>query len=61
MSTSQLVLEYFKAFLSPQVMAGVVAFVLLALFRDDIKALFLRVAKIRFPGGAELLTPQSAS
>lgn len=59
MSTPQLVLEYFKVFLSPQMLAGVVAFVFLALFRDDIKALFLRIAKIRFPGGAELSTPQS--
>ena len=60
MSTPQVVLEYFKVFLSPQVFAGAVAFVFLSLFRDDIKALFLRIAKIRFPGGAELSTPQAA-
>ena len=38
--------------------AAVVAFVVLALFRDDIKALLLRVAKIRLPGGTEVSTSQ---
>jgi len=60
MTTSQLVLEYFKIFLSPQVAAGVVALVFLCLFRDDLKALFLRIAKIRLPGGTEFSTSQTA-
>jgi hypothetical protein len=60
MTTPQLVLEYFKVFFSPQVIAGAAALVFLCVFRDDLKALFLRIAKIRFPGGAEFSTSQTA-
>jgi hypothetical protein len=59
MTIAQLILEYFKVFLSPQVIAGSAVFTFFLLFRGDIKALLLRIAKIRFPGGAELSTPQS--
>jgi hypothetical protein len=55
---AQLILDYIKAILSPQVIAGAVSFTLLALFRDDFKALMLRVAKIRLPGGTEVSTSQ---
>jgi len=55
---AQLILDYIKAILSPQVIAGAVGFTLLALFRDDFKALLLRVAKIRLPGGTEVSTSQ---
>jgi hypothetical protein len=58
MHTAQLVLDYIKAVLSPQVIAGAVGFTLLAVFRDDFKALLLRVAKIRLPGGTEVSTSQ---
>lgn len=54
----QIVLEYMKVFLSTQVIAGVLAIVFFKMFRDDIKALILRIAKIRLPGGGELSTPQ---
>ena len=60
MTRAQLVLEFLKVLLSPQVIAGVVACSFLLFFRDDIKALLLRIAKIKFPGGAELSTPQTA-
>jgi hypothetical protein len=60
MPLTQLILEYLKVFLSTQVVAGIIAAVFLAIFRDDIKALFRRIAKIRLPDGAELSTPQSA-
>ena len=60
MSTAHIVLNYLKVLLSTQVVAGVVCFVFLSMFRDDIKALLLRIAKIKFPGGAEVSTPQTA-
>jgi hypothetical protein len=40
-------------------MAAVVVLTIVSLFREDLKALFLRVAKIRFPGGAEVSTSQT--
>ncbi len=59
METAKLVLEYLKVLLSPQIIAGIIGLAILILFREDIKALILRIAKIRFPGGAELSTSQS--
>jgi hypothetical protein len=59
MKPPELVLEYFKVFLSTQVVAGVVAFSFIYLFREDIKALLLRITKIRLPGGTDVSTPQS--
>lgn len=59
MEIASIVLEYLKVLLSPQIVAGVFGFVFLYLFREDVKALFLRVAKIKFPGGAEVSTSQS--
>jgi len=55
---AQLILDYIKVILSPQVIAGAVGFTLLALFRDAFKALLLRIAKIRLPGGTEVSTSQ---
>jgi hypothetical protein len=60
MQTSQLVLEYLNVLLSPQVIGGFVVAGFVLIFREDIKALFVRIAKIRLPGGAELSTSQSA-
>jgi hypothetical protein len=60
MANAQLILEYLKVFLSSQVVAGVVAFTFLFLFRSDIKAVLLRIAKIKLPGGTEISTPQTA-
>ncbi|OHE76359.1 MAG: hypothetical protein A2107_02610 [Verrucomicrobia bacterium GWF2_62_7] len=60
MSTAQLVLDYLKVLLSTQVVAGVACLAFLWMFREDIKALLLRTAKIKFPGGAEVLTSQAA-
>jgi hypothetical protein len=54
----KLVLEYLKVILSPQLIAGGIALAILLLFRDDIKGLMRRIAKIRFPGGSELSTSQ---
>lgn len=59
MEIAKLVLEYLKVLLSPQIIVGGVGFVFLFLFREDIKALLLRIAKIRLPGGTEVSTSQS--
>jgi len=37
---------------------GVILLVFMLLFKSDIKALILRIAKIRLPGGGEISTPQ---
>jgi len=60
MSTAQLILEYIKVFLTPQIVVGIIVAVLVGVFRDDIKALFRRIARIKLPGGTELSTSQSA-
>lgn len=59
MEIATLALEYLKVLLSPQIVVGAVGLVFLFLFREDIKALLLRVAKIRLPGGTEISTSQS--
>jgi hypothetical protein len=53
----QIALEYLKVLLSTQIIAGIIAIVFFRTFKDDIKALILRIAKIRLPGGGELSTP----
>jgi len=60
MSIVQIVLDYLRVLLSAPVMAATVAIVFFVLFRNDLKALFLRVAKLKFPGGVEVSTTQSA-
>jgi hypothetical protein len=59
MGTKEIVLEYLRVILSAPPMVAVTVIFMLVLFREDIKALLLRVAAIRLPGGAELLMPQS--
>jgi hypothetical protein len=55
---ANLILEYLKVLLTAPVLFSIVAILFILLFREDIKALILRIAKIRFPGG-EVSTPQS--
>ena len=57
---AELILEYLKVILSGPVIFGAIAAVFFFKFSEDIKALILRVAKIRLPGGAEVSTPQSS-
>ena len=59
MEIARIVLEYLRVLLSAPVMSVAVIMTFLFLFREDLKALLLRVAKIRFPGGTELSTLQS--
>ena len=59
MEYAKLILEYLKVLLTAPVLFSVVALIFFSLFKEDIKALFLRVAKIKFPGGAEVSTPQA--
>ncbi len=58
MEAAKLVLEFFRVLLSAPTVAGAIAVVFIAVFRDDIRALMRRVAKIRFPGG-EVSTSQA--
>lgn len=60
MEIANLVLDYLRVLLSAPVLFALIAGLFLSHFSEDIKALLLRVAKIRFPGGAEVSTPQSS-
>lgn len=57
MSTSAIILEYFRIFLSTPVMIGAVSATSLFLFKDQIRSLLMRIALIKL-GGAELSAPQ---
>lgn len=59
MELSRLILEYLKVMSTPQIVIGAIGLVFLFLFRENIKSLIQRIAKIKFPGSAELLTSQS--
>ncbi|MDT8301263.1 MAG: hypothetical protein RQ760_07235 [Sedimentisphaerales bacterium] len=56
---AETVLDYLKVLLSPQMIAGIIAVVFLWVFRDALKALMLRIARIRLPGGSEIFTSQA--
>ena len=59
MSNAELTLEYFKIFLSPQMVTGMVVVVVLCKFKRSIEALIARIVKFRLPGGGELSITQS--
>jgi len=56
---AKLILEYIKVLLTAPVLFSIVALIFFNLFKEDIKALILRIAKIKLPGGAEVSTPQT--
>ena len=56
----KLILEYLKVLLTAPVLFSVVAIFFICRFTEDIKALLLRVAKIKLPGGTEVSTAQSS-
>ncbi|QBJ78514.1 hypothetical protein [Aquitalea sp. USM4] len=58
MEIAKLVLEYLKVILATPVAAGTTAITFFVLFKDDIKSLLKRVAKVRLPGGGEFSTTQ---
>ena len=58
MEIAKLVLEYLKVVLSTPVVGGSVALAFFVLFRTELRGLLNRVAKIKFPGGAEVSTSQ---
>lgn len=60
MNNANLILEYLKVLLTAPVLFSSVVITFIFLFREDIKALILRIAKIKFPGWAEVTTPQSS-
>lgn len=55
-----MVLEYLKVVLTAPVLFSIVAVIFIFIFSEDIKALLLRVAKIKLPGGTEVSIPQSS-
>ena len=59
MEVANMVLDYLKVILTWPVLSNSVALVFILLFREDLKALILRIAKIKLPGGTEIDTPQS--
>lgn len=59
MEIAKLILEYCKVIFSLPVVVCVISIVFLFWFKEDIKALLLRIAKIKLPGGAEVSTSQS--
>ena len=59
MEYANLILEYLKVLLTAPVLFSLVAVLFVTLFREDIKALILRIAKIKLPGGTEVSIPQS--
>ena len=61
MEIETLVLEYLRVLLTAPPLLSIVAVIFIFKFAEDIKALFLRVAKIRLPGGAEFDTQQGRS
>ena len=58
--TTVTLIEYLKVLLTGPVLFSLVAIVFIMIFKEDIKALLLRIAKITLPGGTEVSTPQSA-
>lgn len=59
MEYAKLILEYLKVLLTAPVLFSSVAILFIILFKEDIKALILRIAKIKLPGGTEVSTTQS--
>ena len=60
MDIANLVLEYFKVFLSMQMVFGAIAITAFALFKSEISSLLNRVASLKW-GSAELSAPQPMS
>jgi hypothetical protein len=56
---SDSVLDYLEVLLTAPVLFSIVAILFILFFKEDIKALLLRIAKIKLPGGTEVSTPQS--
>lgn len=59
MEIAKLVLGYLKVLLSGPVLFSVIAIIFIFIFKEDLKALILRIAKIKLPGGTEVSTLQS--
>lgn len=59
MEYANLILEYLKVLLTAPVLFFLVAVLFIKVFKEDIKALLLRIAKIKLPGGTEVSTSQS--
>ena len=60
MEIAKLALEYLKAFLSPQMITGIVIIFFFITFRLQIGELIKRISKINLPGGGNIDTPSQA-
>jgi len=58
MEIAKLVLEYLKIIFAPQLIVGAITVFCVVVFREDIKALIRRIAKIKLPGGGEFVTQE---
>lgn len=58
--TTAAAIDYLKVVLTGPVLFSLVAITFIFIFKEDIKALLLRIAKIKLPGGTEVSTPQRA-
>jgi len=56
---SKIILDYIKVLTTSQIIYGAIVLTLLFLFKEAIRTLIGRIAKIKLPGGGELSTPQS--
>src|SRR4051812_25968390 len=59
MDVAKIVLEYVRVLLSWPVVVLLLGVIFFSKFKDSIAALIGRIAGIKFPGGGELLLPQT--
>ena len=59
LETSKIILEFIKALTASQIIYGAIAITFLLFFKESIRVLIGRIARIKLPGGGELSTPQS--
>ena len=59
MKTLNIILDIIKVLTTSQIIYGAIVLTFLFLFKDTIRGLIGRIAKIKIPGGGELSTPQS--
>lgn len=58
METHNIIIDYLKIFISTPFATGLVSIIIIMVFKEDIKGLISRIAKIKLPGGSEFETSQ---
>ncbi len=59
MEKAEVVLEYIRVFLSPQMVVSGIVLTICLVFREDIRELVKRIGGVRFPGGSEISASQA--